>query len=224
MNDQELTTAVRQSFHGVRMNVPAEQIVSRSHAIRASAHRRLATCVAAGTAAVAVVLSLSLTGTFGSAPGNATSTIRTTAFTLAKHPNGTATLTINAQVLLEPGTLQNDLRHDGIPAIVTTGSFCSSDPTPLGFSRAVRVTTPPGAGEQTVTINPAAMPAGTELSFGTFQNGTSVLTGAALISTGSHACASTPPIRFLPAGGLVLRLARGPGEPGAHRATHRSSA
>ena len=34
MNDQELITAVRQSVHGVRMNVPADQIVSRSRAIR----------------------------------------------------------------------------------------------------------------------------------------------------------------------------------------------
>ena len=33
MNDQELITAVRQSVHEVHMNVPAEQIVSRSRAI-----------------------------------------------------------------------------------------------------------------------------------------------------------------------------------------------
>ena len=43
MNDQELITAVRQSVHGVRMNVPAGQILSRSRAIRArgvgGAHR-----------------------------------------------------------------------------------------------------------------------------------------------------------------------------------------
>ena len=68
MNDQEVITAVRQSVHGVRMNVPAEQIVSRSRAIRARGHRRLAACITAATAAGSVVLGVGLSGAHGSAP------------------------------------------------------------------------------------------------------------------------------------------------------------
>ena len=68
-----------------------------------------------------------------------TGTIQTAAFTLVSNANGTATLTINPQVLLEPGTLQRDLAQDGIPAMVTVGSFCSSDPAPAGFLQVVSI-------------------------------------------------------------------------------------
>jgi hypothetical protein len=55
----------------------------------------------------------------------------------------------------------------------------------------------------TVTINPAAMPAGTELSFGTFQLGNSLETSAALINTDSYTCTITAPTT-LPTGGALL--------------------
>ena len=71
MNDQELITAVRQSVRGVRMNVPAEQIVSRSRAIRASGRRRLAAGITAVAAAGSVVLGLGLSGALGAAPRRA---------------------------------------------------------------------------------------------------------------------------------------------------------
>ncbi len=62
MNDQELTTAVRESVDGARMSVPEEQIVSRGRAIRAARRRRVAagvTAVAtAGAAAIAAALVL----------------------------------------------------------------------------------------------------------------------------------------------------------------------
>jgi hypothetical protein len=163
--------------------------------------------IAVAAAAGAAVLSLGLTGAFGSAPSRDTGTIRTVAFTLVKHANGTVTLTINQDVLLEPSTLQSDLRQDGIPALVTTGSFCSSNPSPAGFNQAVV------AGQQktapTFTINPAAIPAGTELSFGYFKLANAAGTGnpgqesaAALIDTNSYTCASTAPTAT-PAGGFM---------------------
>ena len=53
------------------------------------------------------------------------------AFTLVSNANGTATLTINNAALLDHTTLQKDLAHYGIRALVTSGSFCSSDPAPV---------------------------------------------------------------------------------------------
>jgi hypothetical protein len=100
-------------------------------------------------------------------------------------------------VLLEPSTLQDDLEHDGIRAMVTVGSFCSSDPAPAGF---LQVMSFPGSPADpgpvaAVTIDPAAMPAGTELSFGIFQLATSQQASFALIDTGSYTCTSTAPTR-----------------------------
>jgi hypothetical protein len=154
--------------------------------------------------AAAVVLGLGLTGVFGSAPDRGTGTIRTAAFTLTMNANGTATLTINPNVLLEPSTLQSDLQQDGIPALVTTGSFCSSDPVPAGLMQVIPPGPKPPASvplqDRTITINPAAMPAGTELSFGYFQLASVQGTGhpgqetaVSLIDTNSYTCASTPP-------------------------------
>jgi hypothetical protein len=140
MNDQELITAVRQSVHGVRMNVPAEQIISRSRAIRASGHRRLAACITAVAAAGSVVLGLGLSGALGAAPPGGTGTIRgtgtisrtgtirTAAFTLARNANGTDTLTLTMSQMLDPAVLQQALAHDGIRALVKTGIYCSSSP------------------------------------------------------------------------------------------------
>ena len=130
------------------------------------------------------------------APG----TIRTAAFKIVKNPNGKATLTLNPNEFLDPATLQRDLAKYGIPAKVTSGSFCSSDPAPAGFSQVVslpprQAPVPPQSGvHPTITFDPAAMPAGTELSFGYFQltsGGQQV--SFALIDTSSYSCTSTPP-------------------------------
>jgi hypothetical protein len=144
------------------------------------------------------------------APARGTGTIRTAAFTITQNANGTATLTINPQVLFDPGTLHSDLAKYGIAAEVTTGSFCSSDPAPSGFSRVVTFSPSfQGDGGQqqvqdaTVTINPATMPAGTELSVGTFQVANGDDTALALINASSHGCSSTAPTTPPSSGALL---------------------
>jgi len=185
---------------------------------RSLARQSLGGLSAAGVVGAGVALGLGLTG---SAPGHGTGTIRTAAFTLVSNADGTATLTINPNVLLEPGTLQRDLAHDGIPALVTVGSFCSSDPAPAGFSEVVSLQkiprdelpapspgTSPGPKprhlpDRTMTINPAAMPAGTELSFGNFQLANGAQTSFALIDTASYTCTSTAPAAPPPGGAEI---------------------
>lgn len=55
-----------------------------------------------------------------------------------------------------------------------------------------------------ITIDAAAMPAGTELSFGNFQAADGQQTSLTLVSTGSYTCTSTPPALRTPG---VLTLA-----------------
>jgi hypothetical protein len=161
---------------------------------------------AAGVVGAGVALGLGLTG---SAPAHATGTIRTAAFTLVTNANGTATLTINNNVLFEPGTLQSDLAQDGVPAKVTVGSFCSSDPAPAAVSQVISVAkTQPGE-DPTVTIDPRAMPAGTELSFGNFQLANGGRTFIALIDTGANTCTSTAPA-VVPRGDAVFGFKSSP--------------
>jgi hypothetical protein len=190
--------------------------------------RRLAAGITAATAAAAMV-GLGLTGVLGPAPARGTGTIRTStiqtmAFTLVKHANGTATLTINLNVLLDPATLQSDLQQDGIPALVTTGSFCSSDPVPAGIQQVLAGPKAPPGAARTFTINPAAMPAGTELSFGNFQLSPGSETAIALIDTDSYACTSTTPTPAPPPGadGMVVWHPGTPKEAAEKAAARRS--
>ena len=173
---------------------------------RSLARQSLGGLSVAGVAGAGVALGLGLTG---SAPAHGTGTIRTAAFTLVSNANGTATLTIKNNVLFEPATLQADLAQDGIPAKVTVGSFCSSDPAPAGVSQVISgPKTQPGE-DPTITINPAEMPAGTELSFGNFQLANGGRTIIALIDTGSYTCASAAP-SAPPRGSAVFGFGRSP--------------
>src|SRR5436190_2057876 len=117
---------------------------------RGRAHRRRRRSAVAGLSVAGVAagtaLALGLTGVLG--PARPPGTIRTASFTLVSNANGTATLTINPKELLDPAALQSDLTQYGIPAKVTSGSFCSSDPHPAGFSQVVSVDWPSNASPQ----------------------------------------------------------------------------
>jgi hypothetical protein len=204
MTDGAELRELRDSLSGVAMpeRPRLEAITARGRARRRHRLSAVAGLSVAGVAA-GTALAVGLTGVLG--PARTPGTIRTAAFTLVSNSNGTATLTINPKELLDPAALQSDLARYGIPAKVTTGSFCSSDPAPAGFSQVVSshpagpfTATPQNGVHPTITINPAAMPAGTELSIGNFQLRSGEYAGQqqadfVLIDTSSYTCSSTPP-------------------------------
>ncbi len=202
MSDADVLRAASRSLSALPMASPpdVQSIMARGRARR---RRRLSAAAGLSAAAAAgTVLALGLTGILGPSPARSTATIRTASFTLVSNANGTATLTINATELLDAAALQNDLQQYGIPAMVTSGSFCSSVPPPAGFSQVVsfyprptgsRTLVPPGT-HPTVTFSPSAMPAGTELSFGVFQlSSGGQQADFMLINSSSYTCSSTLP-------------------------------
>ena len=182
MTDSAELRELRDSLSGVAMpeRPRLEAITARGRARRRHRLSRAAGLSVAGVAA-GTALALGLTGAHGSArcPARAGPWHRARSgpphSRSSSKANGKATLTLNPNEFLDPATLQSDLAKYGIPAKVTSGSFCSSDPAPAGFSQVVSLPpreapVPPQSGVQpTITIDPAAMPAGTELSFGFFQ-------------------------------------------------------
>lgn len=216
MITDELENELRRTFAlaDAQITVPGQarqRLLQRDYHPRRG-NRRLAAGITAAAAAAALILVLGVSAAIGSAPAHRTGTIQTAAFTLVQNANGTATLTINPKVLFEPKTLQRDLEKDHIPAMVTAGSFCSSNPAPPGFPQVMSIPIQPQqqpVKHPTVTINPAAMPAGTELSFGNFQLATSQQTSIALIDTASYTCTSTAPTALPPGGGALLRYGGG---------------
>jgi hypothetical protein len=216
MNDHSALCAVRDSLTAAKgtlsethMNTPLDAIVQRGRATR----RRRTLIGLTGTAAVAASAAVvaGLTGVTGSAPRPGA--IRTAAFTLVSHANRTVTLTINPTALVDAAALQNDLQRYGVPAIVTSGSFCSSSSPPAGFSQVVSFypkptgsfTKIPRGVRPTLTFNPAAMPAATELSFGVFQHSSGEQQADfVLVNSGSYTCSSTQP-QGPPAGGVQFQ-------------------
>ena len=204
MSDTEVLRAASDSLSGIPVASPPDvaAIMARGRARRTRRLSAVAGVSVAGAAA-GTALALGLTGVLG--PARTPGTIRTAAFTLASSANGTATLTINPKELLDPAALQSDLAQYGIPAKVTSGSMCSSDPAPAGFSQVVSfqpagpgTVTPQSGVQPTITIDPSAMPAGTELSIGDFQLSSGQYSGQqqadlVLINTSSNTCSSTPP-------------------------------
>jgi hypothetical protein len=173
MNDNELSSMVRESVADVRSSTPVDQIISRGHAVRASRRR---VPVAAGALVVAGGAALGVTALAPSghpapaAVGKASShpaVVRLAAWTVAKQANGDIDITIKQ--LQHPAQLQATLRADGLPVHVSFsghpgGDVCQPDSkvSPevfIGLYRAYR-----NNGIDFMTIDPSLLPSGVGLS------------------------------------------------------------
>lgn len=185
---------------------PLDAIMARGQARRR--HRRFSVVglflAGAGIAAALVLGPTAAPGAPGApAVAHTLGAIRTAAYTIVLNSDGTATLTIDPNEAFDPTKLQSDLDRYGIPARVTVGSFCSSDPAPAGLSQVVSYHPGGEAEPATITIDPTAMPAGTELSFGEFELRMRVeMATYALIDKGSYTCSNDPPTSSPDQGGL----------------------
>jgi hypothetical protein len=116
--------------------------------------------------------------------------IRTSSYTLVSDTSGKVKLTIKPGKLFRSAELQSDLARYGIPAKVTKGRLCTSDPEPVGLRKVVSFSVP----HQTLTFDPSRIPAGEELSIGRFWlRRHAQLVEVVLIKTGSFSCTSRVP-------------------------------
>lgn len=233
-NDNQVTRELHFALGELALPTPPQlaAIIGRSRARR---HERLV-AVIAGLSIVAIfvgtTLALTLTATLQPSSVSSTGaihgatprvsarpakpethlgTIQTASFILTGNTNGTDTLTLTMNEVLDAPVLQRALAEHGIPAIVKTGIYCSStppapDPVKAGVLSIRLASGPPkmvpvGSGltpedlkeiaARTATlINPSALPAGTELFFGYSTTFRAVFTD--LIYTDSYSCSSNP--------------------------------
>jgi hypothetical protein len=196
MTDSAELRELRESLTGVALPEPPalEAIRARGRARRRHRLSGVAGLIVTGAVAGSA-LTLVLAGRPGGAPFHRSTrtsipgTIRTPSYTLVSDTSGTVRLTINPKKLFDAAALQSDLARFRIPAKVTAGSFCSSDPEPAGLSQVVSMGT---RRRQTITFHPSAIPDGTELSFGNFQLRSGQAADIALIDTHSFTCTSNP--------------------------------
>ena len=181
MNDNELSTAVRESVADIHSATPVARIVSRGRAVRAG--RRIpvvagALTVAAGTALAVTTLvpgghpgrpadhpgvATGNSGLRAGHRGGQTATVRLAAWTVSKQPNGDIDVTINQ--LKDPAGLQATLRADGLPTNVnySGSSLFSASCQPYSESQGtLRAVARINSNE--LVIDPAALPSGTGVS------------------------------------------------------------
>jgi hypothetical protein len=191
MNDGDVLGAVRHALSEIPMpGAPRpEAIMSRG---RARQRRWLAGLSVSGAAAVAAVI-LGTSGVFGSGGSvPAAGAAHLAAFSVVSNSGGTVTVSISADQMLDASALRQALAAHGVPALVTSGSFCTSDPTPSGFSQVVLPERKPLPDQIVLVIKPSAMPSGVELSIGDF-GGNPAQASVVLISKDAYTCSSVRP-------------------------------
>jgi len=128
MNNDELLTAVRESFAGVDSATPVDRIVSRSRAVRAQRRVAGVAAGAGGAAAAAVAVSAALAASHPAATHLATSQptashaassprVRLAAWTVTQQADGSIRVTFRQAA--DAAGLERTLRADGVPASVT---------------------------------------------------------------------------------------------------------
>jgi hypothetical protein len=168
MNDNDVLDRVSQSLSGLHMRTPVEEILARAAARR---RRRLSATVGTGAAAgVALTLALvAVTSSGGSQSPDRPATAQLVAFTVASGPNGSTALTLRkgAQYRLDPDGLRQALAEHGIRAVVNVGRMCDTTPEPKALDQVIS-SRRLADGSVFTTFDPAAMPAGSEISIGYF--------------------------------------------------------
>jgi hypothetical protein len=192
MNDDEMLaatrsflTSVKDSLTDVHMDRPPEAITARARTRRL---RRSLPGVTAGGLALGVGLALTLSGGHpagsGRPPAARTVHVNLAAWSVNTTSAGQVNVTIHE--LKDPARLSATLADAGIPVMLTSGRVCTNDDQ-AQLPRVLHKLG--GSGDVVLTIDPAAMPAGTKLviGIGTFRNGSEHFPAAAfgLIKNGS---------------------------------------
>jgi hypothetical protein len=179
-HDTAVLNALRDSLDDVSMHTPVEKIVAAGRARRRRRHFTVAaTGVAAVTGLAAGVPALSHPSTAppeaGLRTGAGSVHIRTAAFTVDSHTDGTVHVTWDKKRYFQDHDgLQRALRAAGFPVLIKEGVFCKAPQDdgyldPSGVGRGVeRVMKGGRSGGDTVVFvfRPSAMPAGKQLFIG----------------------------------------------------------
>ena len=199
---------VRESFSGLRMDLPVENVFAAGRARRRRRRISGLTAAAAATAGTATAMALALGGPAPARPGGPPAVsqgpVRLAAFTVTSGPGASTTLVVRQgkgpqYPRLDPNALRQALARQGIPALVTVGTFCRN---PGGAAAGPGKVVPASdqADGSAMVINGRAIPPGTRLSIGLFPGHVrmAVIKDGVPLSCGSTS--SQPAARITPTG------------------------
>jgi hypothetical protein len=215
LNDDETLAALRSSLTGVTESLTDVRLDRPAGAILARARRRRLRRGLAGAGAGGLALGVGLALAVGGSPGATARSVHVNldAWSVDTQSNGLVYLDVRE--LVDPARLRQTLASAGVPATVTFGEFCTGAPGGNDGNLQQVLGKAAVGGEPKLTINPAGIPAGSELSIGIFsvsfsKHGVPALHAAfGLVKEGSRLSCRTPPFPQGPGGNK-----KAPGTPG----------
>jgi hypothetical protein len=164
MNDEQMITALRRISDpddGVRMNLPVEQITRRARSRRL---RRGLSASAVGCVTIGTALGLGV-GLSPAGPQSQPVHISTAGFTVNTTADGLVDVTVSE--LRNPALMRQALARAGVPALVWVGTEpCTGGPvTGTRIQQVIKYERQTGD-DVAFSVDPAAIPPGSELNVG----------------------------------------------------------
>jgi len=164
MNDEEMLATLRSSLTMVKESLTDVHLDRSADAIRARARSRRLRRGLAGAGAGGIALGVGLALAVGSGTSARSVHVNLDAWSVNTLSNGL--VYVDVRELRDSVLLRRTLARAGVPAIVTFGEFCTeASGGNAGNLQQILGKAAPG-GEPKLTIKPAAIPAGSELSIG----------------------------------------------------------
>ncbi|HEX8008179.1 MAG TPA: hypothetical protein VF482_17325 [Trebonia sp.] len=166
MNDDEMLATLRSSLTGAKESLTDVHLDRSADAIRARARGRRLRRGLAGVGAGGIALGVGLALAVGGGSGTNARSVHVNLDAWSVNTLSSGRVYVDVREMRDPVLLRQTLARAGVPAIVTFGEICTqTSGGDAGNPQRVLGKTVLG-GEPKLTINPAAIPAGSELSIG----------------------------------------------------------
>ena len=214
MNDEEMLVTLRSSLTMVKESLTDVHLDRSADAIWARARGRRLRRGLAGAGAGSMALGVGLALAVGGGSGTSARSVHVNLDAWSVNTLSSGLVYVDVRALRDPVLLRQTLAKAGVPAIVTFGQFCTeASDDAAGNLQQILGKAAPG-GEPKLTINPVAIPAGSELSIGivsvSTESANELQASFALVTEGSRLTCGNPDTE--PGAGN-----KGPGTPGGTR-------
>jgi hypothetical protein len=214
MNDEEMLVTLRSSLTMVKESLTDVHLDRSADAIWARARGRRLRRGLAGAGAGSMALGVGLALAVGGGSGTSARSVHVNLDAWSVNTLSSGLVYVDVRALRDPVLLRQTLAKAGVPAIVTFGQFCTeASDDAAGNLQQILGKAAPG-GEPKLTINPVAIPAGSELSIGivsvSTESANELQASLALVTEGSRLTCGNPDTE--PGAGN-----KGPGTPGGTR-------
>ena len=215
MNEDEMLATLRGALTGAKESLADVHLDRPADAIRARARGRRLRRGLAGAGAGGMALGVGLALAVGGGSGANARSVHVNLDAWSVNTLSSGLVYVDIREMRDPALLRQTLARAGVPATVTFGEVCTG--TSGGDAESLRrvISKTALGGEPKLTINPAASPAGSELSIGIVSvriGGREIHNSFVLVKKGSRLVCGNPQPGLGAAGERKIRSGAGEGK------------